>query len=252
MKNYLSSVLFLLTLSCHLWMSPPDCKSTCRQPMIFLLYQHIVTELICRGIWHQKVIQWPFFRLDPSHGKKFYDKTNKVVTMPKDQQESDSYIFAQSLSCHSFHILKSISFILSFISISFILLIIDSSHSFAFTIFLYTHTIPYFSLNVSFIFQPILFLETRSNFRSRFNLKYIFYHLKLNCHGSTTPCYFKRMTTQCQSKTTHAEDSQLHSRFMWVVLINIYTSLIICYLLLHHGQVRTLQSFSFEGNISHS
>ena len=81
---------FLVTCGwAHPTVNPPADK-----PMIFFLYQHIVTELICRGIWHQKVIQWLFFRLDPSHGKKFYGKTNKVVTIPKDQQESDSYIFA--------------------------------------------------------------------------------------------------------------------------------------------------------------
>ena len=58
-----------------------------------------------------------FFKLDPSFGKKLYNETNKVLPLPQDQQDLDCYIFAWSLSCYSFHISKSISFILSFILI---------------------------------------------------------------------------------------------------------------------------------------
>ena len=67
-------------------------------------------------------------------------------------------------SSHSLHIPKFISFILSFIFVLSILYIIITSFI-TFTIFSYTHTTLCFSLTVSFIFQPILSLETRSVFR---------------------------------------------------------------------------------------
>ena len=59
--------------------------------------------------------------------------------------------------------------------------------------------------------------------------------LKLDSDAITTPCHFIRITTWCQSKATHIEDSYLQSRFMLVLPVNVYKSLIICYLLLHHG-----------------
>ena len=65
------------------------------------------------------------------------------------------------------------------------------------------------------------------------------YHLKLNSDGITSPCYFTRITTWCQSKATHVKDSLPRSRFMLVILVNIYKSLITCYLLLHNRYVRT-------------
>ena len=67
-------------------------------------------------------------------------------------------------SSHSLHIPKFISFILSFIFVLSILYIIITSFI-TFTIFSYTHTTLCFSLTVSFIFHPILSLETRSVFR---------------------------------------------------------------------------------------
>ena len=70
----------------------------------------------------------------------------------------------------------------------------SSSHS-HFTIFGYTRITSYFNLIVSFIFEPIPSLETRSVSRQSFNLKYILYHLKLNSNGITTLCYFTRITT---------------------------------------------------------
>ena len=58
--------------------------------------------------------------------------------------------------------------------------------------------------------------------------------MKLNFNGIITPCYFIRTLTWCQSKATHVENSLPHSRFLLVKLVNLDSSLIIYYLLLHH------------------
>ena len=130
------------------------------------------------------------------------------------------------ISCTKFN-----SFISSFISISFILQV--TVH------FIYIHHV-WFCLNC-IVFQPHclfhFFNQSRLWKLGKILIRYIYtvYHLKLNFDGITSPCYFMRIPTWCQSKATEVEDSKLQSRFMLVVPVNIYESLTICYLLLHYG-----------------
>ena len=139
--------------------------------------------------WRNDLIWFLYFR-DNKYLRQLQDSKKKTVKLFLVVKERDVLHICLVTFISFISYTKSISFI----SISLILLIM-APILFSFTLFSYTHITSYFNFMASFIFQPILPLETSSVSRQSFNVKYILYHLKLNSDGISTPCYFKKITT---------------------------------------------------------